>query len=287
MTSMPDRREQPDAQPGAGELGGRVAIVTGAGRMRSIGRRIATTLARAGAMVVVTGSGRAPATYPDDEKAAGWRDIDSVAAEIAALGGKALAVVTDIADEQAVDRLMSQTLDRFGRLDILVNNAAMSRGSDRQKVVDLDLATFKKVYAINVDGTFLMSRAAARTMLAQGTGGNIINISTVASRIAGPKLGAYASSKAAINALGRVMAMELAASNIRVNTICPGFNDTARLDDLPRGETFEQMVRDMVPLGWADDGTQVAELALFLASDRAKWITGQTLMADGGRVWGQ
>ena len=218
-----------------GELSGRVAIVTGAGRMRSIGRRIATTLARAGASVVVTGSGRPPDSYPDDEKASGWRDIDSVADEIRAMGGKALTAITDISDEQAVDRLIGDTLDAFGQLDILVNNAAMSRGSDRRLVVDLDLETFRKVYAINVDGTFLMSRAAARTMLAQGTGGNIVNVSTVASRTAGPKLGAYASSKAAINALGRVMAMELAASNIRVNTVCPGFNDTSRLDDLPRG----------------------------------------------------
>ena len=274
-------------QGSAGELSGKVAIVTGAGRMRSIGRRIATTLARAGASVVVTGSGRPPESYPDDEKAAGWRDIESVADEIRAMGGKALTAITDISDEQGVARLIGDTLDAFGQLDILVNNAAMSRGTDRRLVVDLDLETFRKVYAINVDGTFLMSRAAARTMLAQGTGGNIVNISTVASRTAGPKLGAYASSKAAINALGRVMAMELAASKIRVNTICPGFNDTSRLDDLPRGEAFDQMVKDMVPLGRADDGTQVAELTLFLASDRASWITGQTLMADGGRVWGQ
>jgi 3-oxoacyl-[acyl-carrier protein] reductase/meso-butanediol dehydrogenase/(S,S)-butanediol dehydrogenase/diacetyl reductase len=274
-------------QGSAGELSGKVAIVTGAGRMRSIGRRIATTLARAGASVVVTGSGRPPDSYPDDEKAAGWRDIESVADEIRAMGGKAFTAITDISDEQGVARLIGDTLDAFGQLDILVNNAAMSRGTDRRLVVDLDLETFRKVYAINVDGTFLMSRAAARTMLAQGTGGNIVNISTVASRTAGPKLGAYASSKAAINALGRVMALELAASNIRVNTICPGLNDTSRLDDLPRGEAFDQMVKDMVPLGRADDGTQVAELTLFLASERARWITGQTLMADGGRVWGQ
>ena len=287
MRPVADALDMADKEGLAGELGGRVAIVTGAGRMRSIGRRIATTLARAGASVVVTGSGRPPASYPDDEKAAGWRDIESVAEEIRAMGGRARPVIIDISDEQAVDRLIGETLDAFGRLDILVNNAAMSRGSDRRPVVDLDLETFRKVYAINVDGTFLMSRAAARTMLVQGTGGNIVNISTVASRTAGPKLGAYASSKAAINALSRVMAMELAASNIRVNTICPGFNDTSRLDDLPRGEAFDQMVKDMVPLGWADDGTQVAELTLFLASDRAKWITGQTLMADGGRVWGQ
>ncbi|KRA53083.1 SDR family NAD(P)-dependent oxidoreductase [Devosia sp. Root635] len=274
-------------QFGEAELDGKVAIVTGAGRMRSIGRRIATTLARAGASVVVTGSGRSSQSYPDDEKAAGWRDVESVAEEIRQLGGTALTAITDIADEASVDRLIADTLGAFGRLDILVNNAAMSRGSDRRPVVELDIETLRKVYSINVEGTFLMSRAAARTMLAQGSGGNIVNISTVASRTAGPRLGAYASSKAAINALGRVMALELASENIRVNTICPGFNDTSRLDDLPRGEQFDKMVKDMVPLGWADDGTQVAELTLFLASDRAKWITGQTLMADGGRVWGQ
>lgn len=286
MSALAEAVAPAGAQP-AGELAGRVAIVTGAGRMRSIGRRIATTLARAGASVVVTGSGRSPQSYPEDERAAGWRDIESVAEEIRQMGGKALTAITDISDETSVDRLITETLDAFGRLDILVNNAAMSRGSDRRPVVELDLETFRKVYAINVEGTFLMSRAAARTMLAQGTGGNIVNISTVASRTAAPRLGAYASSKAAINTLGRVMALELAPDNIRVNTICPGFNDTSRLDDLPRGETFEKLVRDMVPLGWADDGTQVAELTLFLASDRARWITGQTLMADGGRVWGQ
>ena len=287
MKSTADSLDAGSPQGVAGELSGKVAIVTGAGRMRSIGRRIATTLALAGADVVVTGSGRQPDSYPDDEKAAGWRDIDSVAEEIRAMGGKALPAIANISDEESVDRLISGTLDAFGRLDILVNNAAMSRGSDRRPVVELDLETFRKVYSINVDGTFLMSRAAARAMLAQGTGGNIVNISTVASRTAGPRLGAYASSKAAINTLGRVMALELAGDNIRVNTICPGFNDTSRLDDLPRGEAFDKMVKDMVPLGWADDGTQVAELTLFLASDRARWITGQTLMADGGRVWGQ
>lgn len=270
-----------------GELDGRVAIVTGAGRMRGIGRRIATTLARAGASVVVTGSGRSPETFPDNEKAAGWSDVESVADEIRQMGGKALTAITDISEEASVDRLIADTLTAFGRLDILVNNAAMSRGSDRRPVIDLDIETLRKIYAINLEGTFLMSRAAARAMLAGGAGGNIVNISTVASRTAGRRLGAYASSKAAVNALGRVMAMELAADNIRVNTICPGFNDTSRLDDLPRGEQFDKLVKDMVPLGWADDGTQVAELTLFLASDRAKWITGQTLMADGGRVWGQ
>lgn len=269
------------------ELSGKVAIVTGAGRMRSIGRKIATTLARAGASVVITGTGRSPDSFPEDEKLAGWRDIESVADEIRENGGKALPLITDISSEASTAETMRKTLDTFGKLDVLVNNAALSRGTDRVPVVDLDFEMFKKVYDVNVNGTFLMSKAAARAMLDQGGGGNIVNISTVASRTASARLGAYASSKLAVNGLGRVMAMELAKDNIRVNTICPGFNDTSRLDDLPRGAAFDKLVEDMVPLGWADDGTQTAELTLFLVSDRAKWITGQTLMADGGRVWGQ
>jgi 3-oxoacyl-[acyl-carrier protein] reductase/meso-butanediol dehydrogenase/(S,S)-butanediol dehydrogenase/diacetyl reductase len=254
--------------------------------MRSIGRRIATTLAAAGAAVAITGTGRPPSSFSEDEQAAGWRDVESVAEEIRAAGGKALPLVVDISSEEAVRQAIAKTRETFGRFDILVNNAAMSRGSDRVPVVDLDLETFKKIYDVNVNGTFLMSREAARVMLEQREGGNIVNISTVATRTAAPNLGAYASSKLAVNGLGRVMAMELARDNIRVNTICPGFNDTSRLDDLARGEEFDRLVDQMVPLGWADDGTQVAELTLFLVSERARWITGQTMMADGGRIWG-
>lgn len=268
------------------ELKGKVAIVTGAGRMRSIGRKIATTLANAGASVVVTGTGRSPASMPEDEKAAGWRDIDSVAEEIVKSGGKALAVVLDISNEESVAELFQNTLENFDRVDIVVNNAAFGLGADRVPVVDLDFEVFKKVFDVNTNGTFLMSREAARVMLKQGDGGNIINISSGATRVASPNLAAYMTSKLAVNGLGRTMAMELAKDKIRVNTICPGFNDTSRMSKVERGEEFDKLVNKNVPLGWADDGTQVAELTLFLASDRGKWITGQTMMADGGRVWG-
>lgn len=268
------------------ELKGKVAIVTGAGRMRSIGRKIATTLAGAGASVVVTGTGRSPQNMPEDEKQAGWRDIDSVAEEIVSLGGQALPLIMDVSSETSVADLMQKTLQAFGRIDIVVNNAAFGLGADRVPVVDLDFEIFKRVCDVNLNGTFLMSREAARAMLKQGEGGNIINISSGATRIASPNLAAYTSSKLAINGLGRTMAMELAGDNIRVNTICPGFNDTSRMSNVERGEEFDRLVRQNVPLGWADDGTQVAELTLFLVSGRGKWITGQTMMADGGRVWG-
>jgi len=268
------------------ELAGKVAIVTGAGRMRSIGRPIAVKLAEAGCNVVISGTGRPPDRYPDDEKAAGWRDIESVADEVRAQGSKCLALVSDISNEQAVDGLVARTVREFGRLDIVVNNAGAARGDDRKPVTDLDYETWKKVLVTNLDGTFLLSRAAARHMLAAGHGGSLVNISSIASKLAGANTAAYSSSKAGINALSRAMAMELAPKGIRVNAVCPGIIDTFRMDDLGRGEVWQQTVARMIPLGYPGDGSECAEMVLFLVSDRGKWITGQAINVDGGTVWG-
>jgi 3-oxoacyl-[acyl-carrier protein] reductase len=268
------------------ELAGKVAIVTGAGRMRSIGRPIAKRLARAGAAVVISGTGRPPERYPDDEKAAGWRDIDSVADEIRQAGGRCLALVSDIADPRAVEALVERTVAEFGRLDILINNASAARGEDRVAAIELKYDVWKKVMVTNLDGTFLMSCAAARRMIAQGQGGSIVNISSIASKIAAARSAAYSASKAAVNALSRSMALDLAPNRIRVNAICPGLIDTFRLDDLGRGESWEKLVKNFIPLGYAGDGTECAELVLFLVGDRGKWITGQAMNIDGGSIWG-
>jgi 3-oxoacyl-[acyl-carrier protein] reductase len=268
------------------ELKGKVAIVTGAGRMRSIGRPIAVSLARAGAAVVLTGTGRPPERYPDDEKAAGWRDIESVADECRAVGGKVLGLVSDVSSEAANEELVKRTLAEFGRLDIVVNNAGAARGDDRVPATELSYEVWKKVLVTNLDGTFLLSRAAARHMLAQGEGGSIVNISSIASKLAGPNTAAYSSSKAGINALSRAMAMELAPKGIRVNAVCPGIIDTFRMDDIGRGEAWQRMVKERIPLGYAGDGSECAEMVLFLVSDRGKWITGQAINVDGGTAWG-
>ena len=268
------------------ELAGKVAIVTGAGRMRSIGRPIAKLLARAGAAIVITGTGRPPERYPDDEKAAGWRDIESVADEIRQAGGRCLALVSDIADPRAVELLVERTVAEFGRVDILVNNASAARGPDRVAAVELPYETWKKVLVTNLDGTFLLSCAAARRMIAQGQGGSIVNISSIASKLAQAKAAAYSASKAAVNALSRSMALDLAPNRIRVNAVCPGIIDTFRMDDLGRGESWEKFVKTMIPLGYAGDGSECAEIVLFLVTDRGKWITGQAINVDGGTVWG-
>ena len=267
------------------ELTGKVAIVTGAGRMRSIGRPIAVTLARAGAAVVLTGTGRPPERYPDDEKAAGWRDIESVADECRAVGGRVLATISDVSSERANDDLVALAVREFGRLDILVNNAGAARGDDRVPVTELTYETWKKVLVTNLDGTFLLSRAGARQMLKQGDGGSIVNISSIASKLAGANTAAYSSSKAGINALSRAMALELGSSQVRVNALCPGIIDTFRMDDLGRGELWQQTLK-RIPLGYAGDGQECAEMVLFLVTDRGKWITGQAINVDGGTAWG-
>lgn len=263
-------------------LEGKIAIVTGAGRMRSIGRPIAVTLARAGCDVVLTGTGRSPDRYPEDEQAAGWRDIESVAEEIRALGRRALAVVSDVSKFEAVDALLDRVTREFGGVDVLVNNAGATRGTDRVPIIDLSIEEWHRVLGTNLHGVFYMSKACAQRMVAQGRGGSIVNISSLASRLLAAETGAYATSKVAVNALSTVMAAELGPHGIRVNAICPGIVDTSRLDDVGRGELWTGMLKAFVPLGRAGTGEDIANAVTFLCSDQGAWISGQSLYIDGG-----
>jgi len=267
-------------------LDGRVAVVTGAGRMRSIGRPIAVELARAGCDVVVTGTGRNPDNYPDDEKAAGWRDIDSVADEIRSVGRKALPVVSDVGNPEAVDNLADLVTEEFGRVDIIVNNASYARGADRVPVIDLDPDLWRRIVDVNLNGTFYMSRAFGRRLVEQGDGGSIVNISSIAGKIMAASTAAYSASKAAIHALTCAMSGEVARAGVRVNAICPGVIDTFRLDDVGRGEAWDRLV-ERVPLGRAGSGEDIAWMVLYLCSDQGSWISGQLLTVDGGMLPGQ
>jgi len=265
-------------------LDGKVAVVTGAGRMRSIGRPIAVELARAGCDVVLTGTGRSPDRYPDDEKAAGWRDIESVAEEVRALGRKVLPVVSDVSNHDAVLALRDEVLDSFGRVDIVVNNAGAARGEDRKPVVDLDVDAWRTVIDVNLTGTFLMSKVFGGALVEQGQGGSIVNISSIAGKLLPPNTAAYAASKAAIQALTACMAREVGRQGIRVNAICPGVIDTFRMDDIGRGEAWESMVDQFIPLGRAGSGDDIAWVVVFLCSDEGAWVTGQSWNVDGGHV---
>lgn len=268
-------------------LEGKVAVVTGAGRMRSIGRPIAVELARSGCDVVLTGTGRSPDRYPDDEQAAGWRDIDSVADEVRALGRKAIQVVSDVRDPDAVDDLVAQTLAELGRVDIVVNNAGAARGEDRVPVVDMDVDAWRTVIDTNLLGTFLMSRAFGKALIDQGEGGSIVNISSIAGKMMAANSSAYSASKAGIHALTCAMAAEIGAHQVRVNAVCPGVIDTYRIDDIGRGEAWEELLATKVPLGRAGTGQDIANCVIYLCSDQGSWISGQLYTVDGGMLPGR
>ena len=268
------------------DLVDQVSIVTGAGRMRSIGRATAVELARAGCDVVLVGTGRSPDRYPDDEKQAGWRDIESVADEVRSLGRRALPLVADVSDPASVEPLVHTIVEAFGRIDVLINNAGSTRGSDRVAVVDMDIGDWRRTIDVNLTGAFLMSKFVGRVLIDQGSGGSIVNISSIAARILGANGSAYAASKAGLQALTGSMAREVAQYGIRVNAVLPGVIDTSRMDDLGRGERWQSLIDSSIPLGRAGTPTEIARLVTYLCSIDGAWITGQNYVIDGGRTIG-
>lgn len=264
-------------------LEGKVAVVTGAGRMRSIGRPIAVEMARAGCKVVITGTGRPPEQYPDDEKAAGWRDIDSVAGEIRAFGGTALPLVSDVSDETAVQALLERTLAEYGRVDFIVNNAGAARGRDRVPVVNMPIDAWDTVIRVNLRGTFLMSKIFGQHLIDAGHGGCIVNISSIAGKLLPPNTSAYAASKAGIQALTAAMAQEVGQYGIRVNAICPGLVDTVRIDDI-RGTPAWDQATARIALRRMGRGEEIAWAVMYLCSDQGAWFTGQSINLDGGHA---
>ena len=269
------------------ELSGKVAFVTGAAGRKGIGRAIALRLAERGASVAVND------LHPSESRRSG---LQEVVAEIEERGSRGLAVYGDVADSAQVERMFTQLVDHFGRLDIIVNNAAAPSGPDRVPLVDLQEEHFDRVQRVNVRGTYLCCRAAARQMLDQGDGGRIINISSVIGKHGVAYYAAYAASKFAIRGLTQSLAHELGPDNITVNAICPGLTDSERVDDLAhalhpkniattvfRKEIFERAIRES-SLKRVGKTSDIADAAAFLASDYSSYITGQSLVVDGGHI---
>jgi len=265
-------------------LAGKVAIVTGAGRQRGIGRHIALALARHGADVVVTGSGRKPEAMPADEREAGWKDAESVAEEARALGRRAIPMVVDVTKADEVKRLVDVTKYQMGRIDILVNNAAAGRGSDRVPLVDLEESEWRRVLEVNLNGTFLVTKAVGKALIEQGEGGRIVNIGSIAGRLGMPSFGAYAVTKAGLVLFTQVLAAELAQHKINVNCVCPGLTDTYRMEDITRPGPIHDAVMRTIPLGRAGEPEEVGELVAFLCGPGGSYVHGQTINIDGGRV---
>ncbi len=266
-----------------GEMDGKVAIVTGAGRMRGIGRAAAVAFARLGADVVVTGTGRKPENYPPDEKKAGWKDIESTAEQIRALGRRALPLVIDVTDAVQVQHMVDRTLQEFGRIDMLVNNAAFARGPDRVPIVELDDEIFQRVIDIKIRGTYLCTKAVVKVLLKQGQGGKIVNISSTAGKRGSPNTLAYNAANFAVVGMTQSMAKELGPYGINVNCVCPGAVDTARMDDLVYSERWKQMAAN-TPIGRNGTDEEVGEFVVYLCTKAASWIHGQSININGGTV---
>ena len=268
------------------KLNGQVAIVTGAGRMRGIGRAAALALAREGAHVAVAGTGRDPSTYPQDEQAAGWRDVESVAAEIAGMGRESLALVADVTDGGQVQAMVDRTVERFGRVDILVNNASAPRLAAWAQLEDLTEEAWRGVLDIKVTRAFLCTQSVVREFLKQGDGGSIVNVISVEAKIARAADLAYATASGALYTFTQKAGRALAPKGIRVNAVSPGTTDTARNDALygyPRSQEWHDRL-ETIPLGRAGTPEEIGDVVAWLCTKDAGFIVGQCIEMDGGQA---
>lgn len=241
------------------DLTNRVAIVTGSGR--GIGRAIALKLAEVGAIIVVN----------DIDEA-----VKGVSEEIRATGGQSLPVPGDVGTSADVSRLIEETIAAYGKVDILVNNAGIARD---QLVMRMSEEDWDRVLNVNLKGAFLCIKAVLRHMLKQRWG-RIINLSSVVGMVGNPGQANYASAKAGIIGLTRTIAREVASRGITANAIAPGFIDTEMTQRLQ--EDWKQELKKRIPLGYFGSPRDVAEAVAFLASEEARYITGQVLGVDGG-----
>ncbi|KIL44853.1 3-ketoacyl-ACP reductase [Jeotgalibacillus soli] len=245
------------------KLEGKVALVTGASR--GIGREIALQLARNGANVAVNYSG-------SQEKA------EQVAKEIQEMGRKAFVIQANVADTDQVQGMIKQTIDELGKIDILVNNAGVTRDNLLIRMKDDE---WDDVMSINLKGVFLTTKAVSRSMMKQRSG-RIINISSIVGVTGNPGQANYVAAKAGVIGLTKTTAKELSSRGITVNAVAPGFIETDMTDKLT--VEIQDEMKKQIPLARFGQPEDIANVVVFLASDDASYMTGQTLHVDGGMV---
>jgi NAD(P)-dependent dehydrogenase (short-subunit alcohol dehydrogenase family) len=254
-----------------------------------MGRAIARTLAASGAAVLVCDKEPAGVLNRRQEKVPGrvgdWRGVASLVEEITAAGGTASAALGDIGAAQDAERLVDDAVHRYGRLDILVNNAAAPQGLDRRDIAEVPVEVWDHVVRVNVRGTFLMSRFAVPVMRGQRSG-RIINVASMAGVVAAPRSAAYSASKAAIIGMTRSMALDVAPWGITANAICPGLVGTSRavLSEDPDLDVDAELARrgQAIPVGRVGSPEDIAAAVAYLAGPGAGYMTGQILVLDGG-----
>lgn len=269
-------------------LSGKVVFVTGAGGEHGIGRGIALRLAEDGADVVVTDNVEKP--YPDGD----WGGLPALQAEVEGLGRRSLALTCDVTDSASIEAAMQRAVETLGRIDILVNNAGARGAGDRVAVIDLEEAEWDRVMSVNLRGTFVCSRAAARHMMARGGGGRIISVSSVLGLRGVARFAAYCSSTFGIVGLMQSLAQELAEFGITVNAICPSLAPTERVGHMTNlfsdpslqvketADAFLSGAAGSTPIGRLAQTDDLAHAVSFLASDGADFLTGLSIPVTGG-----
>jgi NAD(P)-dependent dehydrogenase (short-subunit alcohol dehydrogenase family) len=275
------------------EFEGKTVLIPGCGRVRGMGRAIALAFARAGADIVATdvatGGTRNENEEGLEEVRLGWKGLESLAGEIEGLGRRVLTTVGDVSRAADAERFVAEALTRFGRIDVLVNNAAAPHGADRRLVWETPEEAWDLVIDVNLKGVFLMCRAVIPHMLSR-RGGRIVNMASVSGKRGTPRRGAYTASKFGIIGLTQVLAQELGGHGITVNAICPGSVDTSRRESTSRRERAlaerepGAPVSSLPPTGRVARPDDIARLAVFFAGEASDHITGQAWNVDGGAV---
>ncbi len=243
---------------------GQVVIVTGSGSPKGIGKTIAKTFAKQGATVIIA-----------DMNTEG---VKSTVSEIEGEGGKAFGIELNVTDKESVDNMVKTVMDKYGRIDVLVNNAGISQ---KVTVEDMTLEDMKRIFNVNMFGLFLCTQACMKPMR-EAKYGRIVNLSSVSGKRGGGVFGGahYSASKAAVLAFSKNLSREISAEGVTINSVCPGLINTEIWKSLPKEDADK--VIDGIPMGRPGETQEVANAILFLASKEASYITGEEIDINGG-----